>query len=374
MPYTGADDSSLPENVRKLSDIKRRAFVHAFNSAMEQHGDESKAFAIAHAAANRAGESEEVMGDLALQEAEMTAKSINDLPDSAFAYIEPSGDKDEDGKTIPRSLRHFPIHDEAHVRNALARMSQSPHGEKARAKILAAAKRMGIGKPAEEGEQPVKTRYLTEVIDLAEAVLDEAAKAVEVTLIRPGWSSNKRFYSKEVLAKAVSVFEGMRAFANHPSKSDERERPERDVRDIAGYYEGVKQAEDGSLRATMRVVGKAGDDIWPLIHEAATRKPDLIGASIFAVGKVREGEMDGQKGSIVEEISPAKNNSVDIVTLPAAGGRFERLAAGDDGFTEDILEQMGFEEWRDARPDFAKRLRDELKTARQTEAVEQRDA
>ena len=79
--------------------------------------------------------------------AEMTASSINDLPDSDFAYIEPGG-KVVDGKTEPRSLRHFPIHDAAHVRNALARLDQSPFGDKARAKVEAAAKRMGIGEPA----------------------------------------------------------------------------------------------------------------------------------------------------------------------------------------------------------------------------------
>jgi hypothetical protein len=76
--------------------------------------------------------------------AEMTSGAINDLPDSAFGYIEPGG-KVVDGKTEPRSLRHFPIHDAAHVRNALARLDQSPFGEKARAKVEAAAKRMGIG-------------------------------------------------------------------------------------------------------------------------------------------------------------------------------------------------------------------------------------
>ena len=44
----------------------------------------------------------------------MSSASINDLPDSDFAYIEPGGTKDSGGKTTPRSLRHFPIHDEAH--------------------------------------------------------------------------------------------------------------------------------------------------------------------------------------------------------------------------------------------------------------------
>lgn len=86
----------------------------------------------------------EVASKLASERKQMSAASINDLPDSAFAYIEPGGSKDASGKTTPRSLRHFPIHDAAHVRNALARASQSPFGKKAMPKILAAARKFGI--------------------------------------------------------------------------------------------------------------------------------------------------------------------------------------------------------------------------------------
>jgi len=78
------------------------------------------------------------------QAAQMSSAAINDLPDSDFAYIEPGGKKDAEGRTTPRSLRHFPIHDEAHVRNALARAPQSPFGEKAMPAIRAAAKKFGI--------------------------------------------------------------------------------------------------------------------------------------------------------------------------------------------------------------------------------------
>lgn len=78
------------------------------------------------------------------QRAEMSSKSINDLPDSAFAYIESGGKKDAEGKTTPRSKRHFPIHDAAHVRNALSRAPQSPFGDKAMPKIRAAAKKFGV--------------------------------------------------------------------------------------------------------------------------------------------------------------------------------------------------------------------------------------
>lgn len=79
-----------------------------------------------------------------LDKAEMSTADQNDLPDSAFAYIEPGGSKDSGGKTTPRSLRHFPIHDAAHVRNALARAPQSPFGKKAMPKIRKAARKFGI--------------------------------------------------------------------------------------------------------------------------------------------------------------------------------------------------------------------------------------
>lgn len=74
----------------------------------------------------------------------MSTKDINDLPDSDFAYIEPGGKKDDEGKTTPRNLRHFPIHDKPHTRNALSRAPQSPFGKKAMPKIMAAAKKFGI--------------------------------------------------------------------------------------------------------------------------------------------------------------------------------------------------------------------------------------
>lgn len=84
------------------------------------------------------------MGPDVMDRAVMTAKEINDLPDSAFAYIEPGGKKDASGKTVPRPKRHFPIHDAAHVRNALARAPQSPFAQKAMPKIIAAAKKFGV--------------------------------------------------------------------------------------------------------------------------------------------------------------------------------------------------------------------------------------
>jgi hypothetical protein len=64
---------------------------------------------------------------------------INRLPDDAFAYVESGGKKDDEGKTVPRSLRHLPFKDAKgeidhdHLVNALARVKQSatmPEGGK----------------------------------------------------------------------------------------------------------------------------------------------------------------------------------------------------------------------------------------------------
>ncbi len=60
--------------------------------------------------------------------ADISVAEKNNLPDSAFLYIEPGGKKDGSGKTVPRSLRHLPVHDDAHLRNAIARLSQTNTG------------------------------------------------------------------------------------------------------------------------------------------------------------------------------------------------------------------------------------------------------
>jgi hypothetical protein len=69
--------------------------------------------------------------------AQLTAKKRDQLKTSDFAYVDSEGGE------------HLPIHDESHVRNAIARFNQT-HFEsasakaRARRKILAAARRHGI--------------------------------------------------------------------------------------------------------------------------------------------------------------------------------------------------------------------------------------
>lgn len=59
---------------------------------------------------------------------------VNTFPDGSFLFIEPGGEKDEEGKTVPRTLRHFVYRDGdgvidlPHLRNAISRLSQAATG------------------------------------------------------------------------------------------------------------------------------------------------------------------------------------------------------------------------------------------------------
>lgn len=85
------------------------------------------------------------------EESAVWSKSVvNELPDSSFAYIEAGGTLDAGGKTTPRSKRYFAIKnasgvpDRHQIIHALAQLPQSPVGEKAKARIEAAARQCGV--------------------------------------------------------------------------------------------------------------------------------------------------------------------------------------------------------------------------------------
>jgi len=89
-----------------------------------------------------------------IAEAEWDTEYINNLSDEAFAYIAPGGEKDDQGKTVPRSLRNLPYKnaegnlDADHTRNALARLDQTDISAEAKAeatrKLCAAAAELKI--------------------------------------------------------------------------------------------------------------------------------------------------------------------------------------------------------------------------------------
>lgn len=52
-------------------------------------------------------------------------KELIDLPDSAFAHIQEGGSLDQQGRTFPRSLRHFPMHNECQIKESCAALGAS---------------------------------------------------------------------------------------------------------------------------------------------------------------------------------------------------------------------------------------------------------
>ncbi|KKL50706.1 hypothetical protein LCGC14_2302790, partial [marine sediment metagenome] len=216
-----------------------------------------------------------------------------------------------------------------------------------------------------KGIHKVKTTFFSEAIDLSEAEFSEDGSRVRVTLIQPGWSKNKRYYSADVLKAAAPLFEGTKAYVDHPTKLDAKQRPERSVRDLAGFYESVKVEDDGRITANLFL---EDDAMKAKVKTAVEQNPNYVGLSINALGKTRMGEAEGQKGMLVENI--VKANSTDIVTTPAAGGKFEQLLMSGDEFTNDLLEAISLEELRAARPDLIDSLKNEWKTVRDTKALE----
>jgi len=96
--------------------------------------------------------------------AEWTTAYMNDLPDSAFLYIAPGGEADEDGKTTPRSLRYFPYRDAEgkvdlpHLRNAIAQAPKADLSPEIISSVQAKGRKILEGQreeAAEEGDAPI---------------------------------------------------------------------------------------------------------------------------------------------------------------------------------------------------------------------------
>lgn len=172
------------------------------------------------------------------------------------------------------------------------------------------------------------------------SLLTEADKAVgkyPVKVIQPGWGSSG-YYSETVLAASAQLFEGAQMFWNHPKSSDNYERPERDLRDLAGVLTNVRYEETNANGA-----GIYGDaTVFEPFRETLNEIGPYIGVSIRAGGKVHEGEAEGRAGLLVEEINLVQ--SVDFVTRAGAGGKVLAQFAEAARSPYNVLENANEEE------------------------------
>ena len=142
-----------------------------------------------------------------------------------------------------------------------------------------------------------------------------------IRIIKPGWGSSG-YYSEKVLERdAQRVYTpGLHMYLNHPTTKEEKERPERDVRDLAGVIAGnVAYEKEGPVGPGVYADALIFKDKRGFLGEIAP----FIGISHRVMGKSVTGEADGRKGPIIESLD--KGISVDYVTMPGAGGGIVQL-------------------------------------------------
>jgi hypothetical protein len=226
--------------------------------------------------------------------------------------------------------RSFPIVTPQDVADAAASIGRAGNDNYApdelKRRIIAIAKRKG---EAFVARLPAAWRDAlgeAAVLDVSGDIIPLVERAVRrdgtvpIRIIAPGWGSSG-YYSPDVLERDAGAFAaGTQMFWDHPLPSEEADRPERSLRDLAG-----KLVTD----ARWDPAGPAGPGLYAEAQvfgpyrEAVEELAPHIGVSIRALGRAREGEAEGRRGKIIEAITAGR--SVDFVTVPGAGGRVCQL-------------------------------------------------
>jgi hypothetical protein len=157
---------------------------------------------------------------------------------------------------------------------------------------------------------------MVQVTEAGGRVAPGSAGRVLVTLITPGQGSSG-FYSPEVLEAAATdrVFAaGTHMHADHPSRMDVQDRPERSILTLVG-----QTVEDARWDpAVPGLVAEA--QLFGPLGQTVAQMQDAIGVSIRATADVEEADQDGRRVTIVKRLDTAE--SVDFVTRAGRGGRF----------------------------------------------------
>jgi len=182
---------------------------------------------------------------------------------------------------------------------------------------------------SEDSTEGLRFRFADDELKLTEGVatletivLKEAKADYEIKLIAPGKGSSA-FYPKEVLQRdGPKVFKaGTHVYLNHPTLAEESQRPEGDVKNLAGVLTTTaayseSHAKGPGLYARMKVFA----DHAQIVEEKAAH----VGMSIRASGKAESNQKkDGLP--VLTELTSAE--SVDVVTRAGAGGMILTEAA-----------------------------------------------
>lgn len=144
---------------------------------------------------------------------------------------------------------------------------------------------------------------------------DDGAGRYRIRIIAPGRGSTGMYTAPNLAESAPLFVPGTHMFFDHQTMTEDWERPERSVRDLAGVFEsGAEIMPDGSLEADIKV--------YPSANQVIKERWADIGVSI--------------NGWSVEEIGPdgvvpvlAGIQSVDFVTRAGAKGAILEVLESD---------------------------------------------
>ena len=144
---------------------------------------------------------------------------------------------------------------------------------------------------------------------------------IGIKVIGSGWGSSG-YYSKDVLERDIpSAFPpGTFMMWNHPTATEEAERPEGDLSNLAAILTSApKWQESGKQGPGVYADAK----VFGGYKEAIDEIGEHIGVSIRGRGRSSMGEADGREGRIIDEVTDGL--SVDFVTSPGAGGAITQV-------------------------------------------------
>lgn len=187
----------------------------------------------------------------------------------------------------------------------------------------------------------------------AAATFDDEKREVWITPIKPGFGNprDKFFYPRDAIREGVDggLFDGRKMYANHPRRSDEKDLPERSVRDwIATVKETVWDDQRDMPRSRVKVYD-------PDVYQRWKDAPDEIAFSILGGGSARPGKVNGRDARIVESFKNIR--SIDWVTEAGAGGAIDFAESANEEYEMD-LKNLTPEQIKDARPDLWKAIRE----------------
>ena len=139
---------------------------------------------------------------------------------------------------------------------------------------------------------------------------DLTGAKIAITIITPGQGSSG-YYPVETIAGAAHLFPaGTHMYINHQTETEEWERPEGDLNQLAGALAtpATINPETGALEATA--------EIFESHRKFLADRAHIIGVSINGTASINP---DG----IVEAIHSIR--SVDFVTRPGRGGRIDQI-------------------------------------------------